>query len=292
MRRITAVLGIVIGVCSSGTAFASGTDATRVTPIRMRTDGAEIPLIEVMGGTGISPMEDSIIQVLLSFEFRGVEGRENGEYWANVFVEGGLDPTNPSNLAGARFRIEFTPYRKLSESDPVPVASETYWFPVEVSRDPRLSRELDATIHVLGFSGGLFLPATDPGDFEIMAAVAVEALGAKFRRYIDDAHPDFAGAELGGIQAEISAGVQLGQDWIVRGRFGGGVDVSLGASVPAGADARFSAVVDATVRLGFSVSYRRLVEFVITGGYTYSRDTGAGVSDDVLDILASLRFTF
>ncbi|MCC7440581.1 MAG: hypothetical protein IT285_03045 [Bdellovibrionales bacterium] len=254
------------------------------TGFQMQPDGVHVPMIEVSTGVEVASSEEAAVQVLLGFEYRGVEGVKEGTYWARVYVEGGMDVIDGS--VGS-FRVEFTPYRAIGESNPVPISWETRLFNTVIAHDERTGQDLDGTIKLFGFRGGLFLPASDPGDFEAMIVVALEALGGHIRQFAEHELETFYGAYVAGASLEATFGWQLNEDFKITGTFGVGGDLSMGSS---GGD--FTALVDSEMHLNFVLSWRNMIDFIIGGSLENYADTGNDRSVGVAKFLASLRFRF
>jgi hypothetical protein len=254
------------------------------TDFQMAPQGVHVPMIEVSTGTEVTTSDQAAVEVLLGVEFNGIKGKEEGQYIARVYVEGGMNPVNGDI---GSFKVEFTPYREIHETNPVPISWETRYFNTTFAYDQRTGQNLDGTIQLLGFRGGIFLPASDPGDFEAMVVISLEALGGKIRQYANDQLATFYGAYVAGASLDATLGYQINQDFKVSGTFGLSGDLSLGA-----AGGNFSALLDSELHLDLVLSWRNMIDLVLGGSFENYSDTGNDKAYGVAKFLATLRFRF
>lgn len=262
----------------------AGAVAADPTTIYMTWDKMELPTVDGIAATEVNSAHPGV-DTLIGVEFKGIHGSQSTQYWAHIEAQGAIDTLDGSV---PRLNIEFTPFSWKDADSVLPLAAEVRWLPISVGRDTLINRDFEVSVKALKASGGLYLPADRPGQLEIIAAIAVEALGARVINYANDAGL-FTGAYLGGVGAEVGLGEKLSRHFTATVSIGGGVDVSVGHSQG------FSFLVESKAYSEIKLKYDDFFSIFVKAQYRRSTDsgeTGGNAAVSVDELIAGLSFAF
>lgn len=202
-----------------------------VATVRMLPNTMFVPTLATQ--IGVTGTLDARYPVLIEamIGLPGLPGVQSDSAWLTidgaVSVDGlGVSHGSANALDPVAFTTRLTPWRRASQSQPIVAAQDVRIGAISLKRDRPLDVELSALVHVLDWSGGVFLPANHSGDLDARIVVGLRALGAQWVH--SEARPlDFLGGSLGGL----SGGLVYGRKWrklTLTGHLGARADASIG----------------------------------------------------------------
>jgi hypothetical protein len=180
-------------------------------------------------------------------DLRGVPGPRPGSTWLGFDGHISIDALaaatgSPKAMGPPVFEARLTPWHRTSQSAPIVAAQDLRVATISVRRDRPMDIELAAELHVIDWSGGVYLPANRPGDLDARIVIGMRALGAEWRRApsrlgaedlygAEDVYgaEDLYGAALGGLSGELVYGRRFGHNTTLTGHLGASADWAVGA---------------------------------------------------------------
>ncbi|MGZ3687386.1 MAG: hypothetical protein ACXWP5_01120 [Bdellovibrionota bacterium] len=217
-----------------------------------------------------------------------------GQIIASVKGEFSISPSGAGGYV-PYVNVDFVPYQIgyghfETKSEYVEFSAALRVLPTQITRDVRIDETATLRITLVGASANLPIWASEEGNAEIYAKLAIDLLGYKYVNHLTQGEGDFNGVSVGALQAEFGA-VFGPHEGVARGRVAIGATADLNvwsARGTTGSDIQS----DVKAYLQVSADIKEFLRLYVQLGWNQMWDQSAKTSAGDLQLMAGAEFIF